>query len=65
MAAPKTTRWPLEPHTKAKHLILRLYLDAWLPIMATYNGRIVFLDGFAGPGRYTGGEDGSLLVWEQ
>jgi three-Cys-motif partner protein len=62
MAVPKTTRWPLEPHTQTKHLILRCYLDAWLPIMARYNGRIVLLDGFAGPGRYSGGEDGSPLI---
>jgi three-Cys-motif partner protein len=30
--------------------------------MATHNGRIVFVDGFAGPGRYAGGEDGSPII---
>lgn len=30
--------------------------------MARHNGRIVFIDGFAGPGRYVGGEDGSPLI---
>lgn len=30
--------------------------------MATYNGRILFIDGFAGPGRYSGGEEGSPLI---
>jgi three-Cys-motif partner protein len=59
---PRTTRWPLDPHTRAKHQILRSYLDAWLPIMARWNGRIIFLDGFAGPGRYAGGEEGSPLI---
>jgi three-Cys-motif partner protein len=59
---PRTTRWPLDPHTRAKHQILRWYLDAWLPIMAKWNGRIIFLDGFAGPGRYAGGEEGSPLI---
>lgn len=29
MPAPKTTLWPLEPHTRAKHEILRRYLEAW------------------------------------
>src|SRR3990167_8475993 len=62
MAVPKETRWPIEPHTKVKHLILGLYLKAWLPIMATHNGCIMFIDGFAGPGRYEGGEEGSPLI---
>jgi three-Cys-motif partner protein len=48
--------WPLQPHTAAKHRILRCYLDAWFPIMGSWNGRILILDGFAGPGIYTGGE---------
>ena len=30
--------------------------------MAKYNGRILFVDGFAGPGRYSGGEEGSPLI---
>ena len=59
---PKTTLWPLEPHTKGKHLVLKFYLDAWLPIMSTYNGRILFIDGFAGPGEYEGGEEGSPII---
>jgi three-Cys-motif partner protein len=62
VAVPKDTLWPIEPHTAAKHQILRKYLDAWLPILATYNKRVVYVDGFAGPGRYTGGEPGSPIV---
>lgn len=58
----RPTIWPIDPHTQAKHIILRRYLDAWLPIMATWNNRIVVIDGFAGPGRYTGGEEGSPLI---
>jgi three-Cys-motif partner protein len=54
--------WPLEPHTQAKHAILRRYLDAWLPIMASWNGRVIYVDGFAGPGAYEGGEPGSPIV---
>ncbi|MCY3756220.1 MAG: three-Cys-motif partner protein TcmP [Acidobacteria bacterium] len=62
MAIPKETLWPLEPHTLGKHLVLQSYLDAWLPIMGRWNGRILFIDGFAGPGKYKGGEDGSPLI---
>jgi three-Cys-motif partner protein len=59
---PRTTRWKIEPHTQAKHLILARYLKAWLPIMASFNGRIVYIDAFAGPGRYNNGEEGSPLI---
>lgn len=59
---PKTTLWQLEPHTLGKHLVLKRYLDAWLPIMAAWNGRILFIDGFAGPGKYQSGEDGSPVI---
>lgn len=62
MAIPKETLWPLERHTLGKHLVLKSYLDAWLPIMGKWNERIVFIDGFAGPGKYKGGEDGSPLI---
>src|SRR5207249_9084384 len=62
MGLPKKTLWPLEPHTRGKHLVLKSYLDAWLPILGTWNGRILFIDGFAGPGQYEGGEDGSPLI---
>lgn len=62
MAKKTTPIWDLQPHTAAKHLILRRYLEAWLPIMARWNGRIVFIDGFAGPGRYSGGEKGSPII---
>lgn len=62
MPAPTATLWPIPHHTLAKHAILRRYLQAWLPIMARYNGRIVFIDGFAGPGRYSGGEPGSPII---
>jgi three-Cys-motif partner protein len=59
---PRTTLWPIGPHTQAKHLILARYLKAWLPIMASFNGRIVYIDAFAGPGRYSKGEEGSPLI---
>lgn len=48
----KETIWPVDPHTQAKHAILDRYLKAWLPIMSSISGRIVYIDGFAGPGKY-------------
>jgi three-Cys-motif partner protein len=56
------TVWQLEPHTLGKHKVLRAYLDAWIPIMASWNGRILFIDGFAGPGEYENGEHGSPVI---
>jgi three-Cys-motif partner protein len=57
MAAPKQTIWKLEPHTRAKHEILKRYLQAWMIILS--QGRfpeILYIDGFAGPGEYEGGK---------
>lgn len=62
MAAPRKTIWTLEPHSKGKHLVLQEYLKAWLPIISSWNKRILFIDGFAGPGIYTNGEHGSPLI---
>ena len=62
MAVPQETIWEIDPHTQAKHEILRRYLGAWFPILSRFNGRIVYIDGFSGPGRYKGGEPGSPLV---
>lgn len=63
MTAPRTTRWPLEPHSRAKHGILRYYLGAWIPILSLGKfPHIAYIDGFAGPGRYSTGEDGSPVL---
>lgn len=62
MTTPSSTKWEIEPHTAAKHLILKNYLRAWFPIMGRYNARILFLDGYAGPGEYEGGQDGSPII---
>ena len=64
MAAPKSTLWQREAHTEGKHLVLENYLKAWFPIlgMGNRNRRIVFVDGFAGPGEYRSGEVGSPVV---
>jgi three-Cys-motif partner protein len=63
----KQTIWTIEPHTHAKHVILDRYLKAWLPIMSSVTGRIVYIDGFAGPGKYLDEKsqpiiDGSPLI---
>ncbi|SEF29256.1 three-Cys-motif partner protein [Amycolatopsis pretoriensis] len=55
-------KWDCPPHTKAKHDMLGRYLDGWFPILASWSGRVVFLDGFAGRGRYNDGSEGSPLV---
>lgn len=62
MATPKETVWEISPHTRAKHQILELYLDAWLPILTRYPRRIVIMDGFSGPGEYKRGEPGSPVI---
>lgn len=62
MATPTETLWEIDPHTTAKHEILQRYLKAWFPILGSYHHRIVYIDGFAGPGRYKGGELGSPII---
>lgn len=57
--------WELEPATAAKHRLYKRYLDAWWPIMLQPHStdylrpRVTYVDAFAGPGRYLGGEEGS------
>ena len=52
----------MQEQTVAKHLVLRSYLNGWFPILGSWNGRLLFIDGFAGPGEYEGGEPGSPLI---
>ena len=59
---PRTTSWPLEPHTLGKHMVLHHYMGAWLPILTSWNGLVLFIDAFAGPGEYSGGEPGSPVI---
>ncbi|MGE0441237.1 MAG: three-Cys-motif partner protein TcmP [Polyangiaceae bacterium] len=60
--ANESTLWPLGEHTPGKHLVLEGYLKAWYPILGMTQDRIVFIDGFAGPGEYERGEPGSPLI---
>ncbi len=57
-----STIWEILPHTEAKHEILRYYLGAWFPILASVYLRLLYVDGFAGPGEYKDGEDGSPII---
>jgi three-Cys-motif partner protein len=63
MAAPRETIWELEPHTRAKHEILKRYLQAWMVILSQSRfPELLYVDGFAGPGEYKGGEVGSPII---
>lgn len=56
----------MKPHTAAKHELLKTYLDRWFAILGLdfrgQPGRINYIDGFAGPGEYDGGEIGSPQI---
>jgi three-Cys-motif partner protein len=54
--------WDCEPHTAAKHRVLERYLQAWWPIMLNGFPRVTYVEGFAGPGIYKGGEPGSPII---
>lgn len=54
--------WDLEEHTKVKHEILKHYLEAWFPILAGGFQQMAYVDGFAGPGVYSNGQDGSPII---
>ncbi|MFN8164508.1 MAG: three-Cys-motif partner protein TcmP [Solirubrobacterales bacterium] len=61
---PKGSHWDRDGRTEAKHRVLVEYLKAWIPIFGLQRRvkDLVLIDGFAGPGRYTGGELGSPLL---
>lgn len=64
MAVPTDVLWERDPHTAAKHTLLRRYLSAWFPIMAQQfrDTGITFLDAFAGPGEYTNSKESSPSI---
>ena len=55
--------WDRPPHTAAQHQMLERYLAAWFPILLQggFPG-VTFFDGFAGPGEYKRGEEGSPII---
>lgn len=58
------TIWEATPHTIAKIAILKAYLVAWFQILGiTMQGKdLTYIDGFAGPGKYTNHPEGSPLA---
>lgn len=55
-------KWVMAGHTRAKHQILNKYLSAWFPIISKHRGRVLYIDGFAGRGRYDDGSEGSPQI---
>src|ERR1041385_8112742 len=51
--------WPAAPHTLAKIEIVQRYLYLWFSIMGRSNRPLVYIDGFAGPGRYENSDQSS------
>lgn len=62
MAVPKEAVWERDPHTAAKHDLLKRYLEAWAPILLSRHDVITYAEGFAGAGIYKGGEPGSPVI---
>ena len=56
--------WDRADHTAAKHDIYARYLRRWFPIILSDDGwgHATYAEGFAGPGVYTRGEDGSPII---
>ena len=59
---PRTTTWQLEDHTLGKHRVLENYMEAWPPKLLRDSRQVLFIDGFAGPGEYSKGEEGSPII---
>ena len=53
---------PISPHTEAKHHILQYHLEQWFAILGRSHRRLQYIDGFAGPGEYGCGEQGSPIL---
>lgn len=69
MSDPKSTIYEADPHTRAKHRILKAYLERWLPILDRQaqvvkrsKHRLLYVDGFAGAGEYENSVPGSPLI---
>ena len=57
MASKTETIWTEEQHSNAKRVILRKYLEAYIPVIGSSNKTLNIIDFFAGPGKYFGQED--------
>jgi three-Cys-motif partner protein len=60
---PAKVIWECKPRTRAKLEIISHYLGAWFSILASKSyPHVVYIDGFCGPGKYEGGEEGSPVI---
>src|SRR5579884_1408618 len=53
--------WEAKPHTLAKIEIIRRYLYLWFSIRKA-NTKLSYIDGFAGPGKYSNSDESSPLA---
>lgn len=54
--------WEIPQQTTKKHEILANYLETWFAIMQKYSPELLYLDGFASPNEYVGGQKGSPQI---
>ena len=47
---------------EAKHQLLRKYLAGWFPILASFHGRVIYVDCHAGRGIHETGQQGSPIL---
>ena len=64
MAVPNKATWNCDEHTEVNHELLKRYLDAWFPIMASKWSSIgiCYIDAFAGTGEYEDESHGSPII---
>ena len=65
MASRAETIWTEDPHSNAKRVILRKYLQAYIPVVGSKYNTLNIMDVFAGPGKYFGQEDNEDGVREE
>lgn len=58
----RAVRWARDEQTENKHVVLRKYLQGWFAILGSSFDKLLFVDAFAGPGEYAGGEKGSPII---
>jgi len=46
----------------AKHQLIKKYLGGWFPILASWQGRVLYIDCHAGRGRHRTGHEGSPIL---
>ncbi len=51
-----------DAHHRAKHELLRRYMDVWMAKLGFSYGKVALVDGFASAGRYREGQRGSPLI---